>query len=143
MWYIGGPCWLSILNRAVCHVHSKLPNYPFPLSFPLATISSFSKSVSLCFVSNELPDNKLWKILKEMGTPEHLTCLLRNLCAGQEAIVRTGHGTTGKGVCQVGKGVRQGCILSPCLFNFYAWYISKMLGWMKISWNQDFWEKYQ
>ena len=57
--------------------------------------------------------NKLWEILKEMGIPDHLTCLLRNLYAGQEATVRNGHGTTGKGVCQ-------GCILSPCLFNFYA-----------------------
>ena len=62
--------------------------------------------------------NKLWKILKEMGIPDHLTCLLRNLCAGQEATVRTGHGATDW--FQIGKGVRQGCILSPCLFNFYA-----------------------
>ena len=67
--------------------------------------------------------NKLWKILKEMGVPDHLTCLLRNLYAGQEATVRTGYGTTdwfkiGKGVCQV-------CILSPCLFNFYAEYIMR------------------
>ena len=59
--------------------------------------------------------NKLWKILKEMGIPDHLTCLLRNLYADQEATVRTGHGTTGW--FQIGKGVRQGCILSPCLFN--------------------------
>ena len=62
--------------------------------------------------------NKLWKILKEMGIPNHLTCLLRNLYVGQEATVRTGHGTTGW--FQIGKGVRQGCILSPCLFNLYA-----------------------
>ena len=60
--------------------------------------------------------NKLWTIMKEMGLPDHLTCLLRNLYAGQEATVRTGHGTTDW--FQVGKGVRQGCILSPCLFNF-------------------------
>ena len=60
--------------------------------------------------------NKLWKILKEMGIPDHLTCLLRNLYAGQEATVRTRHGTTDW--FQIGKGVRQGCILSPCLFNF-------------------------
>ena len=60
--------------------------------------------------------NKLWKILKEMGIPGHLTCLLRNLYAGQEVTVRTGHGTTDW--FQIGKGVRQGCILSPCLFNF-------------------------
>ena len=62
--------------------------------------------------------NKLWKILKEMGIPDHLTCLLRNLYAGQEGTVRIGHGTTDW--FQIGKGARQGCILSPCLFNFYA-----------------------
>ena len=61
--------------------------------------------------------NKLWKLLKEMGIPDHLTCLLRNLYAGQEATVRTGHGTTDW--FQIGKGVCQGCILSPCLFNLY------------------------
>ena len=67
--------------------------------------------------------NKLWKILKEMGVPDHLTCLLRNLYAGQEATVRTGHGITD--LFQIGKGVRQGCILSPCLFNLYAEYIMR------------------
>ena len=67
--------------------------------------------------------NKLWKILKEMRIPDHLTCLLRNLDAGLEAIVRTGHGTTDW--FQIGKGVRQGCILSPCLFNLYAEYIMR------------------
>ena len=67
-----------------------------------------------------------WKILKEMGIPDHLTCLLRNLYAGQEAIVRTGHGTTEW--FQIGKGVRQGCILSPCLFNLYAEYIMRNAG---------------
>ena len=67
--------------------------------------------------------NKLWKILKEMGILDHLTCLLRNLCTGQEATVRTGHGTIDW--FQFGKGVRQGCILSPCLFNFYAEYIMR------------------
>ena len=70
--------------------------------------------------------SKLWKILKEMGIPDHLTCLLRNLYAGQEATVRTGHGTTDW--FQIGKGVRQGCILSPCLFNFYAEYIMRNAG---------------
>ena len=67
--------------------------------------------------------NKLWKILQEMGIPDHLICLLRNLYAGQEATVRTGYGTTDW--FQIGKGVRQGCILSPCLFNFYAEYIMR------------------
>ena len=70
--------------------------------------------------------NKLWKILKEMGIPDHLTCLLRNLYAGQEATVRTGHGTTDW--FQIGKGVLQGCILSPCLFNFYAEYLMRNAG---------------
>ena len=67
-----------------------------------------------------------WKILKEMGIPDHLTCLLRNLYASQEATVRTGHGTTDW--FQIGKGVRQGCILSPCLFNLYAEYIMRNAG---------------
>ena len=70
--------------------------------------------------------NKLWKILKEMGIPDHLTCLLRNLYAGQEAIVRTGHGTTDW--FQIRKGVCQGCILLPCLFNVYAEYIMRNAG---------------
>ena len=70
--------------------------------------------------------NKLWKILKEMGIPDHLTCRLRNLYAGQEATVRTGHGTTDW--FQIGKGVCQGCILSPCLFNLYAEYIMRNAG---------------
>ena len=69
--------------------------------------------------------NKLWKILREIGIPDHLTCLLRNLYAGQEATVRTGHGTDW---VQIGKGVRQGCILSPCLFNLYAVYIMRNAG---------------
>ena len=67
-----------------------------------------------------------WRILKEMEIPDHLTCFLRNLYAGQEATVRTGHGTTDW--FQIGKGIRQGCILSPCLFNFYAEYIMKNAG---------------
>ena len=70
--------------------------------------------------------NKLWKILKEMGIPDYLTCLLRNLYAGQESTVRTGHGTTD--LFQIGKGVHQGCILSPCLFNLYAEYIMRNTG---------------
>ena len=86
------------------------------------------------------------KILKEMGIPDHLTCLLRNLCTGQEATVRTGHGTTDW--FQIGKGVHQGYILSPCLFNFYSEYIMRNAGLeeagIKIgSWNQHCQEKYQ
>ena len=70
--------------------------------------------------------NKLWKILKEIEIPDHLICLLRNLHSGQEATVRTGHGATDW--FQIGKGVRQGCILSPCLFNLYAEYIMRNAG---------------
>ena len=70
--------------------------------------------------------NKLWKILKEMGIPDHLTCLLRNLYAGQEATVRTGYRTTDR--FQIGKGVCQGYILSPCLFNLYAEYLMRNAG---------------
>ena len=86
----------------------------------------FHKNIYLCFIDYTIAfdyvnHNKLWKILKEMGIPEHLTCLLRNLCAGQEATIRTGHGTTDW--FQIGKGVRQGCVLSPCLFNLHAEHI--------------------
>ena len=81
---------------------------------------------NICFIDYAkafdcVDHNKLWKILKEMGIPDHLTCLLRNLCAVQEATVRTGHGTMDW--FKIGKGVHQGCILSPCLFNLYAEYI--------------------
>ena len=73
-----------------------------------------------------MDNNKLWKILKEMGIPDHLTCLLRNLYAGQETTVRTIHGTTDW--FQIAKGVHQDCVLSPCLFNFYAEYIMRNAG---------------
>ena len=84
--------------------------------------------------------NKLWEILKEMGIRGRLTCLLRNLYAGKEATVRAGHGTDW---FQIGKGVHQGCILSPCLFNLYAEYIEKRWAGRSTSWNQDCQEKYQ
>ena len=92
---------------------------------------SSRKNIYFCFIDYAkafdcVDHKKLWKILKEMGIPDHLICLLRNLYAGQEATVRTGHGTTVW--FQIGKGVRQGCILSPCLFNFYAEYIMKNAG---------------
>ena len=88
----------------------------------------FQKNISFCFIDYAkafdcVDHNQLWKILKEMGVPDHLTCLVRYLYAGQEATVRTGHGTTDW--FQIGKGVRQGCILSPCLFNLYAEYIMR------------------
>ena len=83
----------------------------------------FQKNTYFCFIDYAkafdcVDHNKMWKILKEMGIPDDLTYLLRNLYAGQEAIVRTGHETTDW--LQIGKGIRQGCILSPCLFNLYA-----------------------
>ena len=86
----------------------------------------FQKNIYFCFIDcakafDCVDYKKLWKILKEMGIPDHLTCLLRNLYAGQEATVRTGHGTTDW--FQIGKGVHQGCILSHCSFDFYAEYI--------------------
>ena len=86
----------------------------------------FQKNIYFCFIDYAkafdcVDHNKLWKTLKEMGIPDHLMCLLRNLYAAQEASVRTGHGTMYW--FQIRKGVHQGCILSPCLFNFYAVYI--------------------
>ena len=83
----------------------------------------FQKNSYFCFIDYAkafdcVDHNKLWEILKEMGISDHLTCLLRNMYVGQEATVRTGHGTTDW--FQIGNGVRQGCILSPCLFNLYA-----------------------
>src|SRR5574340_803446 len=91
----------------------------------------FQKNICFCLIHYAkafdcVDHNKLWKIVKEMGIPDHLTCLLRNVYAGQEATVRTGHGTTDW--FQIGKGVLQGCILSPCLFNFYAEYIMRNAG---------------
>ena len=91
----------------------------------------FQKNIYFCFIDyakalDYVDHNKLWKILKEMGTPDHLTCLLRNLYAGQEATVRTGHGTIIW--FQIRKGVHQGCISSPCLFNLYAEYIMRNAG---------------
>ena len=104
----------------------------------------FQKNIYFCFIDYAkafdcVDHKKLWKILQEMGIPDHLTCVLRNLYAGHEATVRTGHGTTDW--FQIGKGVRQGCILSPCLFNLYADYITRNAGLeeaqagIKIAWR--------
>ena len=103
----------------------------------------FQKNIYLCFIDyakafDSVDHNKLWKSLKEKGIPDHLTCLLRNLYAGQEATVTTGHRTTVW--FQLGKGVCQGRMLSPCLFNFYAEYIMRNSG---LGENQDFQENYQ
>ena len=94
-------------------------------------VREFQKNISFCFIDYAkafdcVDHNKLWTILQEMGIPDNLTCLLRNLYAGQEATVRTGRGTTDW--FQTGKGVGQGCILSPCLFNLYAEYIIRNAG---------------
>ena len=104
------------------------------------------KSIYFCFIDYAkafdcVDHNKLWTILKEMGIPDHLTCLLRNLYAGQETAVRTGHETTDS--FQIGKGVHQGYILSPCLFNLHVEYIIQNAGLDETSWNQDCWEKYR
>ena len=107
----------------------------------------FQKNIDFCFIDYAkafdcVDHNKLWTILKEMGIPDHLTCLLRNLYAGQEATLRTGHGTTDW--FQRGKGVRQGCILSPRLFNFYAEYIMRNTGLEEAQAGIKIcWEKYQ
>ena len=91
----------------------------------------FQKNIYFCFIDyakafNYVDHNQLWKILREIGIPDHLTCLLRNLYVGQEATVRTGHGTTDW--FQTGKGVHQGCILSPCLSNLFAEYLMRNAG---------------
>uniref|UniRef100_A0A8C0A1Z8 RNA-directed DNA polymerase n=1 Tax=Bos mutus grunniens TaxID=30521 RepID=A0A8C0A1Z8_BOSMU len=104
---------------------------PMDCSLPGSSIHGFSRQESWSGLPLPSPCiyikiYKLWKILKEMGIPDHLTCLLKNLYAGQEATVRTGHGTTDW--FQIGKGVCQGCILSPCLFNLYAEYIMRNTG---------------
>ena len=106
----------------------------------------FQKNIYFCFIDyakvfHYVDHNKLWKILKEVGIPDHLTCLLRNMYAVQEATVRTGHGTTDW--FQIGKGVHQGYILSPCLFNICRVHHEKRWAGRSTSWNQDCWEKYQ
>ena len=93
--------------------------------------AEFQKNIYFCFTDyikafDCVDHNKLWKILQEMGIPDHLTCLLRNLYSGQEATVRTGHGTIDW--FEIGKEVHQGCVLSPCLFNLYAEYIMRSAG---------------
>ena len=107
------------------------PEIKLPISAGLSKKQESSTKTSISALltvpkPSTVDHNKLWKILKEMGIPDHLTCLLRNLYAGQEATVRTGHGPTDW--FQIEKGVHQGCILSPCLFNLYAEYIMRNAG---------------
>ena len=102
------------------------PEIKLPISVGSSKKQEFQRNIYFCFIEYAkvfdcVDHNKLWKILQEMGIPDHLTCLLRNLYAGQEATVRTGHGITDW--FQIGKGVCEGYILSPCLFNLYAEYI--------------------
>ena len=107
----------------------------------------YQKNIYFCFIDYTkafdcVDRNKLWKILQAMGIPDHLTYLLRNLYTDQEATVGTGYGAMDW--FQIGKGVCQGCILSPCLFNLYAMYIRQNAGLDEAqAWNQDCWEKYQ
>ena len=107
------------------------PEIKLPTSAGSRKKQEFQENIHFFFIDYAkafdcVDHKKLWKILQEMGIPDHLSCLLRNLYAGQEATVRTGHGTTDW--FQIGKGVCQGCILSPCLFNFYAENIMKNAG---------------
>ena len=107
------------------------PEIKLPTSAGSSKKQESSRNIYFCFIDYAktfdcVDHNKLWKILKEMGIPDHLTCLLRNLYAGQKAAVRTGHGTTDW--FQIGKGVHQDCILSPCLFNLSAEYIMRKAG---------------
>ena len=107
------------------------PEIKFPTSIGSSKKQEFQKTIYFCFIDyakafDFVDHNKLWKILQEMGIPDHLTGLLRNLYAGQEATVRTSHGTTDW--FQIRKGVRQGYISSPCLFNLYAEYIMRNAG---------------
>ena len=106
----------------------------------------YQKNIYFCFIDyakafDSVDHNKLWKILKEMWISDHLACLLRNFYAAQEATIRTGHGTTGW--FQIRKGVSQGCILSPCLFNICKVHHAKCPAGWSTSWNQDSWRKYQ
>ena len=111
---------------------------PTPTGSSKKQESSRKTSISVLLIMSKpltVDHNKLWKILQEMGIPDHLTCLLRNLYAGQETTVRTGHGTTYW--FQIGKGVRQGYIWSPCLFNLCRVHHEKRWAGGSTSWNQD------
>ena len=125
MWTVNFQMFKLVLGKA------EEPEIKLPTSTGSLKNQEFQRNIYFCFIDYAkafdcVDHNQLWKILQEMGIPDHLTCLLRNLYAGQEATVRTGHGTTDW--FQIGKGVRQGCILSPCLFNFYAEYIMRNAG---------------
>ena len=122
------------MNRELPHVQAGFRkgrgtrDQIYNIQWIIKKAKEFQKNIYFCFIDyakafDSVDHNKLWKILKDIGIPDHLTYLLRNLYTGQEATVRTGHGTTDW--FQIGKGVCQGCILSPCLFNLYAEYIMR------------------
>ena len=119
-------CSCSAFPAERIHAHSLELNFGVTHLLCTGIILNLSLPLDYAKAFDCVDHNKLWKILKDMGIPDHLTCLLRNLYAGQQATVRTGHGTTDW--FQIGKGVRQGCILSPCLFNLYTEYIVRNAG---------------
>ena len=140
--------------QTICHPNCTLPGSSAHRIFKASVLEwvaivysrekgrEFQKNICLIDYAKDfdyVDHNKLWKILQEVGLPDHLTCLLRNLYAGQKATVRTGHRKTDW--FQIGKGLYQGCILSPCLFNFYAEYIMRNVGvdeaqaGIKITWR--------
>ena len=121
MWTVNFQMFKLVLEKA------EEPEIKLPISAGSSKKEEFQKNIYFCFIDNAkafdcVDHNKLWKILKEMGIPDHPTCLLRNLYTGQELTVGTGHGTTDW--FQIGKGVRQGCILSLCLFSLHAEHIT-------------------
>ena len=130
LWQVSGLILNTILSLILsCWGFSFASRHGVSLHSPSST--TLVPTIYFCFIDYAKPfdcvdHNELRKILQEMGIPDHLTCFLRNLYVGQEATVRTGHGTTDW--FQIGKGVRQGCILSPCLFNFNAEYITRNAG---------------
>ena len=124
-------CTVNFLMFKLVLEKAEEPDIKLPTSAGSWKRQEFQKNIYFCFIDYAkafdcLDCNKLWKILKEMGMPDHLTCLLRNLYASQEATVRTGYGTTDW--FQIRKGLCQGCILSLCLFNLYAEYIMRNAG---------------
>ena len=160
-WYFSQKSWFQLVLHPAwhftwCTLHDvqagfrkgrRIRDQMANICWIIETARDFQKNIYFCFIDDAkafdcVDHNELWKLLKEMGIPEHLTCLLRNLYASQEATVRSGHRTTDW--FPIGKGVCQGCILSPCLFNLYAEYIMKKCWAGKsTSWNQDCQEKYQ
>ena len=124
-------CFFNAVGNLISGLRKGTRDQIANIQWIIKKAKEFQKNIYFCFIDYAkafdcVNHNKLWKILKEMGIPDHLTCLLRNLYAGQEATVRTGHGITDW--FQIGKGVCQVCILSPCLFKLYAEYIMRNTG---------------